>query len=150
MNEIISMCRPLLSSVWTVLSFSYCPCVPSAISISIVASSRRREDYVIFEGRSGTVVAITVLSSRLINLFYVVYEHARLNYRVPSSPWYNDQNILRNFCIVDYHDLQEKSYCLHVMLIDARWAHVPLRNRNQIYDNKYIFAAESNRIFMNN
>lgn len=35
-------------------------------------------DHIIFERRSGTTAAITVLSSRLINLFRVVYEHASL------------------------------------------------------------------------
>lgn len=47
---------------------------------------------------------ITVLSSRLINLFRVVYEHTNLNCSVSSIPWNNDQTILQNYYIAKIYE----------------------------------------------
>lgn len=112
-------------------------CLCSTVnSCPIVESSRRREDYIIFEGRSGTAVAITVLSSRLINLFRVVYEHASLNCCVPSAPRNNDQTISPNYYIANYCDLREKSHCPRMILVDMGRVYHRFRNRIEFFSWK--------------
>lgn len=52
--------------------------------------------------RIGQAFMITVLLSRLINLFRVVYEHANLNCPVSSIPRNNDRTTLQNYYIANY------------------------------------------------
>lgn len=68
--------------------------------------------------RIGQAFMITVLSSRFINLFRVVYKHTNLNCPVSSVPWNNDQTILQHYYIANYQDLWGKSHCQYTITID--------------------------------
>lgn len=116
LNNSISRC---FANVCWRFSCSSCLSV-SVLLLILVRLLQDREEITLFSRvGQGTAAAITVLSSHLINLFRVVYEHASLNCRVPSAPRNNDPTISRNYYIANYYDLRGKSHYRRMILVDT-------------------------------